>query len=81
MVRILRKAGDTEKQFTSGPVSLNYAVASSQRTCAFLIPKQTMPRQSYTQALPTLTRSFQVYALDLHGHGQPSDCPQGYSFA
>ncbi len=80
MDKILQKAGYTEQQYTNGSVTLNYAVSPPRKHALLLIPGQTMPWQSYTRVLPALAKRFQVYALDLHGHGRSSRCPQRYTF-
>jgi pimeloyl-ACP methyl ester carboxylesterase len=45
-----------------------------------LVPGQSMPWQSYLKVLPRLGSSFEVYAVDVRGHGRSEHTPGRYSF-
>lgn len=81
MRRTLRNAGYIERQHAMDGVVLNYAEGPDHGPPLVLFPGQTQPWQSYTRVLPALAREFHVFAVDIHGHGKSSFCPDRYRFA
>jgi pimeloyl-ACP methyl ester carboxylesterase len=45
-----------------------------------LVPGQSMPWQSYLKVLPRLATSWEVFAVDVRGHGRSEHTPGHYSF-
>lgn len=62
-------------------VRLHYAEGPRSGPPLLLVPGQSMPWQSYTKVLPTLTRRYHVFALDVRGHGRSEHTPGRYTFS
>ncbi|WP_431234358.1 alpha/beta fold hydrolase [Mycolicibacterium psychrotolerans] len=63
-----------------GEVRMNYATAGDAHNPAILlIPGQTESWWGYEHAMKLLSRSFQVYAVDLRGQGRSTWTPGRYS--
>jgi pimeloyl-ACP methyl ester carboxylesterase len=76
----LQKAGFQEQHFDTGQVELNYAAGPDNGPPLVLIPAQTGIWESYEKVMVPLSRHFQVYALDIRGHGKSSWTPGDYSW-
>ncbi|MCI2055826.1 MAG: alpha/beta hydrolase [Oscillibacter sp.] len=74
--------GFAEKQVTlpDGTV-LNYGEGPKSGAPLLLIHGQGVTWQDYAKVLPELAKKFHIYAVDCHGHGKSSFCPEKYSAA
>ncbi|MCK5116628.1 MAG: alpha/beta hydrolase [Candidatus Aegiribacteria sp.] len=82
MKRSLLRSGFTEMKYDTGRLLINYAQGPPGETPLFLIPGQTMPWESYTRVLKGLSEHFEIYAVDVHGHGSSGWIPDGeYRFS
>ncbi len=77
----LLPAGFVESQFDTGELSLNYVRGPANGPPLVLIPGQSMPWQSYGRVLPLLAPHFEVFAVDVRGHGRSSHTPGKYTFS
>lgn len=73
-------AGFTEGQYNTGSVRLNYVVGPNNGPALVLIPAQMGTWESYYKVLPALAKEFQVYAVDIRGHGKSTWTPGDYSW-
>jgi pimeloyl-ACP methyl ester carboxylesterase len=92
-VRSARRAGFTERRFDTtgegeraggrgpGRIGINYVVGPDNGPPLVLIPAQTGTWDSYQRVLVPLSRRFQVYAVDVRGHGKSTWTPGDYSWA
>jgi len=80
MKKCLWKIGYREHKFDTGKSKINVVVGPPNGTPLVLIPGQTMPWESYTRVLPALSRHFEVYAVDVPGHGRSDWTPGAYTF-
>ncbi|MCU0354070.1 MAG: alpha/beta hydrolase [Cytophagales bacterium] len=76
----IQKAGFEEKQFVVGKVTLNYVAGPDNGIPLVLIPAQIATWESYQKVLPDLSTRFQVYAVDIRGHGKSSWTTGDYSW-
>lgn len=69
-----------EQKVDLGEVTLNYATAGAATAPALLlIPGQTESWWGYEKAMALLARDFQVFAVDVRGHGASSWTPGRYT--
>lgn len=80
MIRSLIKAGFEEHKFDTGEVIMNYVTSPSADLPLVLIPGQAMSWGNYQLVLPKLSGHFEVYAVDLRGHGKSGWTPGAYTF-
>ncbi|MFW9910136.1 MAG: alpha/beta fold hydrolase, partial [Candidatus Thorarchaeota archaeon] len=59
-----------EKQFNTGEITINYAVGPDNGPPLVLIPGQGADWTNYQNSIPLLINDFQVYAVDVRGHGR-----------
>lgn len=76
----LINAGFLEKTYDTGNVELNYIVGPNNGPSLLLIPAQIGTWESYKKVLLPLSKIFQVYAIDIRGHGKSSWTPGHYSW-
>lgn len=76
----LKEVGFQERAFDTGKIKLNYAVGPNNGDPLVLIPAQMGIWESYQKVMEPLSRSFQVYAIDIRGHGKSSWTPGEYSW-
>lgn len=76
----VRRAGFRERRFDTGTVRLNYVVGPDHGPPLVLIPEQTGTWESYQRVLVPLSRRWQVYAIDVRGHGRSTWTPGEYSW-
>lgn len=76
----LVKAGYREQKFSSDAISLNYVVGPDNGPALLLIPAQMGTWETYAPVLVSLAKQFQVYAIDLRGHGKSTWTPGSYSW-
>lgn len=81
MKQALVDAGFSEKQFDTGEVRLNYVVGPNNGPALVLIPAQMGIWETYMPNLLPLSAAFQVYAVELRGHGGSSWKTGDYSWA
>lgn len=74
-------AGFTEQQYNTGRVNINYVAGPNNGPALVLIPAQMGTWETYAKVLVPLSRHFQVYAVDVRGHGKSSWTPGDYSWA
>ena len=78
--RKLITAGFSEKTYDTGTVKLNFVVGPDNGPSLLLIPAQIGIWESYKKVLLPLSKFFQVYAIDVRGHGKSSWTPGYYSW-
>ncbi|MDR2084699.1 MAG: alpha/beta hydrolase [Bacteroidales bacterium] len=66
----LAKVGFFEKRAQIGNVNFNYVEGPDNGPALLLLHAQHMDWYSYSRVLPTLSKSFHVFAIDYHGHGK-----------
>lgn len=76
----IAKAGFTEQSAALGAVHLNYIVGPNNGPALVLIPAQTGTWESYQHVLVPLSKHFQVYAVDIRGHGKSTWTPGDYTW-
>lgn len=81
MISDLEKAGLNELKFTAGGVTLNYVVGPNNGPALVLIPAQMATWETYIPNLASLAQHFQVFTLDVRGHGKSDWTPGAYSWA
>ncbi len=81
MDRKTRDVGFTEQCFYTGEINLNYVVGPDHGPALVLIPAQMGNWESYLKVLPTLSQKFQVFAVDVRGHGRSDWTPGDYSWS
>ena len=80
MHKAIRKAGFIEQLLDNGEMKLNYVVGPDNGPALVLIPGQRLSLESYQRSLPLLSKKFQVYAVDVRGHGKSTWTPGKYNF-
>ncbi len=76
----LSAAGFQARRFKTGEVELNYVAGPNNGPALLLIPAQTGIWDSYAKVLPALAQKFQVFAVDVRGHGGSTWTPGNYSW-
>lgn len=69
-----------EKKFFTGEININYVVGPNNGPALVLIPAQTVTWKNYKEVFKLLTNNFQVFAVDIRGHGKSDWTPNNYSF-
>jgi pimeloyl-ACP methyl ester carboxylesterase len=67
-----------EQTFSTGPVTLNYAVTPEPGPPLILLHGVTMRWQAWLPLAPFVSQQWQVFAPDFRGHGRSSRVPGGY---
>ena len=76
--------GVVERDVVLDGVRLHYATTEALRPelpAVVLVPGQSMPWHSYRKVIPLLAPHFQVFALDVRGHGESEHTPGAYTFS
>lgn len=81
MKATLTRAGFEMRRVTTGKVELNYVVGPNRGPALVLIPAQMGTWESYERVLETLAERFQVYAVDVRGHGGSTWTTGDYTWA
>ncbi|MDN7247013.1 alpha/beta fold hydrolase [Planococcus shenhongbingii] len=76
----ITKAGFQELQFDTGQIKLNYVAGPDNGPPLVLIPAQMGMWESYQKVMAPLSKKFQVYVVDIRGHGKSSWTPGDYSW-
>ncbi len=80
--RRTRAAGFRESSVHINETRLNYASGpSNSGPPLLLIHGQGVDWRSYAPVLPSLSRDFNVFAVDVHGHGDSARAPEKYTAA
>lgn len=80
MARV-RKAGYRDKAADIDGGRIAYLEGPDNGPALLLIHGQTTDKYNYAPALPALSKSFHVFAVDCYGHGKSSHDPVKYSNA
>jgi len=80
MQKNIQKAGFREKLFNTGKARINYVEGPNNGCPLVLIPGQIGNWESYHKVLSKLSKKFQVYAVDIRGHGKSSWTTGDYSW-
>ncbi len=81
MRKDLQEAGFEERHFHTGEIHLNYVVGPDHGPALVLIPAQMGIWETYLPNLIPLSERFQVYAIDVRGHGGSDWTTGDYSWA
>lgn len=76
----LRRAGIESRFLEVDGIRLHYVAGPPRDEALVLVPGQSMSWESYHRVLPRLSRRFEVYAVDVRGHGQSARTPGKYTF-
>ena len=80
MLKNIKKAGFQEKKFDTGEIIMNYVVGPVNGLPLVLIPPQSASWENYEEVLLPLAQEFQVFAVDIRGHGKSDWTTGDYSF-
>ncbi len=80
MLKKIENAGFEEHQFDTGEIKINYVVGPSNGPALVLIPAQMSIWESYQRVLPPFSHKFQVYSVDIRGHGKSDWTTGDYSW-
>lgn len=81
MLKNVRKAGFVERILDTGEVKLHYLMGPNNGIPLVLIPGQGLSIESYQRVLVPLSREFEVFAVDVRGHGKSSWTPGNYTYS
>jgi pimeloyl-ACP methyl ester carboxylesterase len=76
----LNKANFKEKYFDTGEIKLHYIEGPNNGIPLVLIPGQGLSLESYQRVFVPLSKYFQVFAVDVRGHGKSSWTTGKYNF-
>lgn len=76
----VKEAGFQERQFNTGQINLNYVVGPNNGPALVLIPAQIGTWESYQKVIVPLSAKFQVFVVEIRGHGKSSWTPGNYSW-
>lgn len=76
----IEEAGFQELQFDTGQIKLNYVVGPNNGPALVLVPAQMGIWESYKKVMTPLSLKFQVYVVEIRGHGKSSWTPGDYSW-
>lgn len=80
MIKNFKKFGFEENYLDTGEVKLHYLVGPNSGLPLVLIPGQGLSLESYQRVLVPLSKDFQVYAVDVRGHGKSGWTTGNYNF-
>jgi pimeloyl-ACP methyl ester carboxylesterase len=69
-----------EKRLNTGDIEINYAVGPDNGPPLILIPGQGADWTTYEKVIPSLSEHYQVYAVDVRGHGKSDWATGNYTF-
>lgn len=72
--------GYVERQFDTGEVVLNYVEGPNNGPAILFIPGQSEFWQGYELVMPSFTRDYHVFAVDVRGHGKSTRTPGKYNY-
>jgi pimeloyl-ACP methyl ester carboxylesterase len=80
MLKEIESAGFEEHQFHTGEIEMNYVVGPNNGPALVLVPAQMSTWESYQPVLTRLSQKFQVYSVDIRGHGMSDWTTGDYSW-
>lgn len=80
MVQKIRDAGFTEQRFNTGEININYVAGPNHGPALVLVPAQMGNWESYQKVLLPLSQKFQVFSVDIRGHGKSDWTTGDYSW-
>ncbi len=80
MNKQLLQAGFSEMKFNTGELTLNYAVGPNNGPALLFIPAQMGIWETYAPNMLALAPHFQIYAIDVRGHGGSDWATGDYSW-
>ncbi|MHA1965917.1 MAG: alpha/beta fold hydrolase [Candidatus Thorarchaeota archaeon] len=69
-----------EKRFNTGELEINYVVGPDNGLPLVLLPGQGGDWTSYKKVLPLLSENYQVFSVDIRGHGKSDWATGDYTF-
>ncbi|NIS79340.1 MAG: alpha/beta fold hydrolase [Anaerolineales bacterium] len=79
-LRRIESAGFEERRFNTGEIEMNYVVGPNHGPALVLVPAQIGTWESYQRVLLPLSHKFQVYSIDIRGHGKSDWTTGDYSW-
>lgn len=76
----LSQLGFVHGEHKTRGVTIHYVKGPDHGPALVLIPGQSMTWRSYERALPRLASHFEVFAVDVRGHGESTWTPGEYDF-
>jgi len=76
----LQDAGFEANRFNTGEIHVNYIVGPNNGPALVLVPAQMATWETYQPNLLPLSQRFQVYAVDIRGHGKSDWTTGDYSW-
>jgi pimeloyl-ACP methyl ester carboxylesterase len=70
-----------ESRFHTGELEINYVAGPNNGPPLVLIPPQGADWTNYKKVLPTLSKTYHVFSVDIRGHGKSDWATGDYSFA
>ena len=80
MRKEFERAGFEEGRFDTGEIEINYVIGPNSGRALVLIPAQMGTWESYQRVLLPLAKTFQVYSVDIRGHGKSDWTTGDYSW-
>lgn len=80
MLKKIENAGFKECLFYTGEIQMNYVEGPENGPALVLIPAQMGTWESYQRVLVPLSKRYQVYAVDIRGHGKSEWTTGDYSW-
>lgn len=81
MDRKFKDAGFSEQRFNTGEINLNYVVGPDHGPALVFIPAQMDMWESHQKIMLPLAQHFQVFVIDVRGHGKSDWTTGDYSWA
>lgn len=76
----IEEAGFRELQFNTGKININYVIGPNNGPALVLIPAQIGTWETYKKVMIPLSKLFQIFVIDVRGHGKSSWTPGQYSW-
>ena len=73
-------SGFIEKRFNTGEIEINYVEGPDNGPALVLIPAQGADWTNYEKVLEPLSSDFQIYSVDVRGHGKSDWTTGNYNF-
>jgi pimeloyl-ACP methyl ester carboxylesterase len=72
--------GFAEKKFNTGKIILNYVEGPKNGPPLLFIPGQTEFWQGYKLVVPSFSKNYHAFVVDVRGHGKSTKTPGEYSY-
>lgn len=69
-----------EKKVDTGSLTLNYAVGPDNGPVMVMVPPQGADWTNYEKVIPLLSQRYQVFAIDIRGHGKSDWATGNYTY-